>query len=345
MRISRGGLTAWPAFLLGLLLVLMVAGTSAQTSNDNNDAAATAANTAANTATNTAATTQDDSLPALTTAASSSESNKETASASASGTASATSDNSLPTLSSTASSSYNYPPPSVPPTENAPYMRKSKAPEGTVFIAVGAALGFIGMVILLWRAMVAWSVNRSVRKAAEMQARSEKKALLAGRRRRRSRRRSTVYSEAPGSTMSLDKIGTGYRSSQVPPMPKSNTRTSGLFYSPTAGAGMQGNANRTSTYLPAGYYASSNTALSGSSVGLSNLGAQSQGYTRTGSGSSPPASPLLSPNLGHDRSYRGSQARMSTTSLNVPPQGRAPSTYLEDLFDSHHTPGSDMEYR
>ncbi|KAL1846714.1 hypothetical protein Plec18170_009004 [Paecilomyces lecythidis] len=345
MRISRGGRTALPAFLLGFLLVLLVAGASAE-NNDNNDAATTAvANTAATTAANTAATQTDDSLPALTTAASSSESSKET-SATTSDSASSTSGNSLPTLSTTAaaSSSYNYPPPSVPPTQNAPYMRKSKAPEGTVFIAVGAALGFIGLVILIWRAMVAWSVNRSVRKAAEMQARSEKKALLAGRRRRRSRRRSTVYSEAPGSTMSLEKLGTGYRSSQVPPMPKSSTRTSGLFYSPTAGAGMQGNANRTSTYLPAGYYASSNTALSGSSVGLPNLGAQSQGYTRTGSAPSPPASPLMSPNLGHDRSYRGSQARMSTTSLNVPPQGRAPSTYLEDLFDSH-APGSDMEHR
>ncbi|KAJ9195627.1 hypothetical protein DTO164E3_6703 [Paecilomyces variotii] len=336
MRISRGGLTALPAFLLGLLLVLMVAGVSAST-DTNNDAATTAANTAA--------ATTGDSLPALTTA-SSSESSTET-STSASDSASSTSGNSLPALSTTAAAttSYNYPTPSVPPTENAPYMRKSKAPEGTVFIAVGAALGFCGLVILAWRGMVAWSVNRSVRKAAWLQARSEKKALLAGRmRRRRSRRRSTMYSQAPGSTMSMEKLGTGHRSSQVPPIPKSSTRTSGLFYSPTAGGGMQGHTNRASNYLPAGYYASSNTAVDGSSVGLSNLGPQSQGYTRTGSAPSPPASPLMSPHIGHNRSYRGSQAHISTTSLNVPPQGRAPSTYLEDLFDSH-TPGSDMERR
>src|SRR5690606_10387613 len=36
----------------------------------------------------------------------------------------------------------NYPAPTVPPTQNAPYMQQSSLPEGTFFIAVGAILGF-----------------------------------------------------------------------------------------------------------------------------------------------------------------------------------------------------------
>lgn len=364
MRLFRGGLTARPAFLLMLLFVLMVAGVSADTTTDNT-ASTTAATTAATTTdatstdattgtatTDTAATTT--SLPSLSTSTSSDSSSGSSSTGTSTGTSKSSSGSGsstdLPSLTSTttaAGSTYSYPAPSVPPTENAPYMKKSKAPEGTFFIAVGSALGFIGLVILAWRGIVAWSVNRSVRKAAMMQARAEKIALLQGkgRRRRRSRRRSTVSSQVPGANMSMEKLGTTRRSSYVPPVPNPNTRTSGLFYSPTAGAGMHANSNRTSTYLPAGYYASSNAAPGGgSAMSFAGLGPQSQGYTRTGSAPSPPASPLLSPNRGHDPSYRVSQARMSNTSLNVPPQGRTPSTYLEDLFD-HHAPGSDIEHK
>jgi hypothetical protein len=50
----------------------------------------------------------------------------------------------------------------IPFTANAPFMQKSSLPEGTFFIAVGAVLAFLGAGVLLWRLLVAWSINRSV---------------------------------------------------------------------------------------------------------------------------------------------------------------------------------------
>ncbi|PTB74382.1 hypothetical protein M440DRAFT_1403745 [Trichoderma longibrachiatum ATCC 18648] len=59
-----------------------------------------------------------------------------------------------------------YPPPTVPPTKNAPFMQHSNAPDGTVFIAVGAILGAFGLGVLLWRIIVSFLLHRSVRRAA-----------------------------------------------------------------------------------------------------------------------------------------------------------------------------------
>jgi len=99
---------------------------------------------------------------------------------------------------------------------------------------------------------------------------------------------------------------------------------SNLFFSPTAGAGNHQSMNRASAYLPAGYYAAGNTTL-GPSQSQVNLGR------------SPPGSPSLPPSRGHERTRSSNVvgASTSTLNLNVPPQGRAPSAYLEDLFDSH----------
>ncbi|KAJ5120409.1 uncharacterized protein N7515_009797 [Penicillium bovifimosum] len=213
----------------------------------------------------------------------------------------------------------------IPPTANAPYMQESNAPEGTVFIAVGAALGLIGLTLLAWRAMVAWSVNRSVRRAAEMHA-SESKRLLRGNR----KKRSTPYATAPTADVSLDKLGAATRASYKPNRVAS--AGSGLFFSPTA-AGPTGShaslnapgstGNRASTYLPAGYYAAasgSNPAPSGDPL-----------YSPTAGLSSPSLAPTGVYNQRH--SYVG--ASTSSLNLNQAPLGRAPSAYLEDLFESH----------
>lgn len=368
MRLSRGKLGSRPAVLLALLLLtLTVTRVAAQdddlpslpTTTDNADTATTAAATTAATATtagttgtDATATTTDD-LPALT-----------TATATATATTTATNSNSLPTLPtlSTSTADYHYPPPTVPPTANAPYMQKSNLPEGTVFIAVGAALGLIGLAVLAWRALVAWSVNRSVRRAAMLHSQSETKTLL-----KPNKRKSSIYPEGAGSTMSLDKLGgsTNTRSSYAPP--KMPTTGSGLFYSPTASAGSHVNLNRGSTYLPAGYYAAAapgNASTPGGGPGMSHVpsgglglasamgGPQSQGYTRTGSfGPSPPGSPNLPPSRGNEGSYNSNTrlshhagASTSTLNINSPPQGRAPSAYLEDLFESH-APGQNHGHR
>ncbi|KAK2750194.1 hypothetical protein FQN57_004691 [Myotisia sp. PD_48] len=226
----------------------------------------------------------------------------------------------------------------VPSKKNAPYLRKSNLPEGTIFIVVGAVLGLLGMAVFAWRAIVAWSINRSVRRAAnEHHQSSDATALLHS-----NKRKTKPYHQPPGTSMSMEKLGSnsGHRNSGLPR--GGHAPNPSLFFSPTAGASMHTPGNRSSGYLPAGYYAASGAApgggtglahLSSSSIGLSPLGPQSQGYSRTRStGPSPPGSPGLPPS---SRGYE--QGHPSTSSLNLtsPPQGRAPSAYLEDLFENH----------
>lgn len=66
----------------------------------------------------------------------------------------------LPTL----SGYYSYPPPSVPPTSDAPYMQRTNLPENFVFIVVGACIAFVALVIIAWRILTSWSINRRFRR-------------------------------------------------------------------------------------------------------------------------------------------------------------------------------------
>ncbi|OAX82412.1 hypothetical protein ACJ72_03240 [Emergomyces africanus] len=176
---------------------------------------------------------------------------------------------------------FKIPTPQVPPAAGAPYLQVSNLPEGTIFIAVGAALGLFGLIVFLWRALVAWSINRSVRRAATRPNQTDSTAALLN------KRKSGVYRQpAAGASMSMEKMGSiGARHSGLPP--RTHTSTSSLFFSPTAGAGMHTSGNRGSGYLPAGYYAAGSAATPGQSIGLSPLGPQTQGYARTRSTSGP----------------------------------------------------------
>ncbi len=227
-------------------------------------------------------------------------------------------------------------------------MQKSNLPEGTVFICVGAALGFIALVVLAWRGLVTWSLHRSVQRAAIAQSSKYGSETKKGGYKNPP---AQFYSAGPGSTLSLDHLTSSRGGS------KTHTPARGsLFFSPTAGAGMQTPGNRGSGYLPAGYYAAGNAAAGGgagmthlgggNSISLGNLRPKSHRYSRTQSvGPSPPVSPGLPPSrsgeVAHGRpSTAGlsTQASTSTLNLSAPPQGRAPSAYLEDLFENH-TPG------
>ena len=157
----------------------------------------------------------------------------------------------------------DYPAPTVPPTADAPYMHRSNYPEGTVFICVGAALGFIALLILAWRGLVAWSIHRSVKRAANMQAAkySTTTSDYSGMSERKSGRKGSGYgykragSQAPppafynhghGSTLSIDQLnghtlgvvggtagsGGGKSGARTPASARGS-----LFFSPTAGAG------------------------------------------------------------------------------------------------------------
>lgn len=271
-------------------------------------------------------------------------------------TSETTSERDLPDLVSTTSSSSSngrdglitglpklagddYPPPTVPPTANAPFMQKSTLPEGTVFICVGAFLGFVGFIVIAWRGLVAWSLHRSVRRAAMVQSSKygREKAHAA-----RRNSRAPFYSPDPGSTLSLDQLGASGRGGS-----KSNTARESLFFSPTAGGGMQAAGTRGSGYLPAGYYVAGNSVPgSGASHlggGGSSLGNPNHRYSRARSrGPSPPLSPSLPPSRSEDVAFRpqsmaGLSMHASNSSLNLSlaPQGRAPSAYLEDLFENH----------
>ncbi|MCJ1474641.1 hypothetical protein MMC13_003301 [Lambiella insularis] len=239
---------------------------------------------------------------------------------------------------------FSYPAPSVPPTAMAPFMQQSSLPSGTVFIIVGAIIGFFAFLVLAWRGVVAWSLHRSVRRAHN----GDRYGRIRGEPSKGLFRGAGVpfYSDGNGSSLSLNPlVGDGKGGK------KGHTPQSSLFFSPTAGAGMHTPASRTSTYLPAGYYAAGNAAPANGAgtthVGggsrlsqLADLGPQRQGYTRAQSyGPSPPRSPSLQPTTRERDKARLSNAGLSAqptagaTGLSAPARDRAPSEYLDELFD------------
>ncbi|KAJ5479422.1 hypothetical protein N7530_004931 [Penicillium desertorum] len=365
MRVlPQGPGKAKPSFLLLLLLVIAIAVQVSAVPADNTTTDTDAAKTTDDPSTTQSTSSVSETTTSSTTSKSTSSSTTSTSSSSSSTTttmdttttssssSSTTSDSSTTTASvsttttsSTSSSSSSTTTTTggaivtIPPTANAPYMQESNAPEGTVFIAVGAALGLIGLTLLAWRAMVAWSVNRSVRRAAVIHA-SESKRLLRGSR----KKRSTPYSAAPAVDVSLDKLGAATRASYKPNRVPS--ASSGLFFSPTAGGPTGSHAslnapgstgNRGSTYLPAGYYAaagSSNPAPSGELP-----------YSPTAGLSSPSLPPTGVYHDSHNQRHSHVGASTSSLNLNQAPQGRAPSAYLEDLFESHVPHSSDSGRR
>lgn len=322
----KPGLLAVPA----LLLATVEADTSLPTLTDDSSTTATddsaststddsAAATSTETSSDTASTTDSSTGSSATTTGSSSSSDLPSLSSSS---------NTLPTLSSTATS-YNYPPPTVPPTANAPYMQKSNLPEGTVFICVGAALAFIGLVMIVWRVAVTWWINRSVREAAlaSLYPRDTKSSNIL-----QPRKKSGMYSQASNldSNVSLEKLSKEGRHASMA------TPSSSLFFSPTAGAGMHTTGNRTSSgYLPAGYYSTSNPSA-GNGMPMTQVGGTGTRRPQSGDRYGPlvpgvfeSGSQHASPDLPPSRIPGGE----STTTLSTGVTGsRAPSHYLDDLM-------------
>lgn len=232
--------------------------------------------------------------------------------------------------------------PSVPPTANAPFMQSSKLPEGTVFIVVGGILGFLAMSVLLWRALVAWSLHRSVKRVATVQNVSDSKALF-----QKPPAPFYKYSDRD-STVSLSGGHRGGKKSGRPTTAPGGASAASLFFSPTAGAagaGLSTAGNRGSNYLPSGYYAAGAAQPgngqgmahigNGPAISLSNLAPQGHSYPRPRSiGPSPPDSPAYT-GSGH-----APMASSSTLNLTQAYGGehRAPSAYLEDLFDGEGAP-------
>jgi hypothetical protein len=273
----------------------------------------------------------------------------------------------------------------VPDTAGAAFMQKSDLPEGTVFICVGAILAFFAAAVLAWRGLVAWSLHRSVKRAAMAQNMADIKAMSAV----PGKKRGMYNVVGANSTMSLDHLAAAPIGSskvtkpyaQAPGGTPPGRSASSLFFSPTAGGtpGVRDSVHRNSTYLPAGFYASGNAAPAqgsptthiggnGQNLSVASLTLPGNRFSHR-SDISPNGSPSLSPIRGpYDRAppsrdglsvygrnsmaspgtpgntrsgvFGYNEENMSQLSLNVPggtsvAGGRAPSAYLEDLFENH----------
>lgn len=136
---------------------------------------------------------------------------------------------SAPTL----TGAFNYPPPSVPPISNAPYMQSSRLPDNFVFIVVGAALGFIVLVVFTWRLMSSWAMNRNSKNFATS---------------------ASGPSYAPISDSKKNPAAqSGHDMADLSQLPRSFSSVPSLFFSPTAEAARQ-TQRPVSHHLPAGHY-------------------------------------------------------------------------------------------
>lgn len=231
----------------------------------------------------------------------------------------------LPTLTGIYNT-FSYPPPTVPPTENAPFMQTSSLPDGTVFIAVGAILGAFGAAVLIWRGIVACLLHRSVERAAVAQHAANDKTKFPA-----PPAQFYKYSDHE-SKVSL----TANRRTTRGHIPSSTPSQTNLFFSPTApGTGHQPRDSRAG-FLPNGFYpAGGSTSPQGAlahqnSISLTNLRPSSRGQIASFVGPSPPESPSFGPSRSNP-----ALRNVSTSSLNRPSSQRAPSAYLEDLLDEN----------
>lgn len=307
-------------------LALFTAGSMAQDSTTTSDDSTTATTTSDTTsATTTAATTSSDdgtttSMPALST--------------------STTAASDMPSLSSTTNAAGTsiptYPAATVPPTSNAPYMQTSSMPDGTIFIAVGAILGAFGLAILLWRAIIACQLHRSVEKAAMAQHLANDKATFPI-------PPAPFYKYSDHDSAPNVGSGRGVRRTTRGPIPSSTPSQTNLFFSPTAATSAnpresvyRDSPNRDSSYrdsrfLPAGFYAAGQASpqnvdgVNDSSISLNNLRPESRGHVRGLSNSD-------SPGFGPQRSPAGRDVSSSSVNLNATGDERAPSAYLDDLL-------------
>jgi hypothetical protein len=277
-------------------------------------------------------------------------------------------------------------------------MQKSSLPEGTFFIAVGAVLAFLGACVLLWRLLVAWSINRSVRRTALASMQLNEKQPRAGSYWRSSSNNngynrvsasgkgaSSFYKDVGGaSTVTLDNLTSAgkatkqnFRDSVTERHTSSNAPPANLFFSPTAQAAQNRDSiHRNSGYMPSGYYASPAAAQAAGGHTSTTIGGLAPGHGHSNrysamsgqSGPSPPPSPGLPPQsrgsstiaprdtrsrdglrappsrdgLSSNRNSGYLYAQPSTSSLMVGSNSvsdlapsRAPSAYLEELFDNH----------
>lgn len=215
-----------------------------------------------------------------------------------------------------------YPAAAVPPTKNAPFMQHSRAPDGTVFIAVGAILGAFALGLLLWRLIVSLLLHRSVERAAMAQHDVNAKTGFPA-------PPAPFYKytdQGSQPSFGASPAARGQRRTTRGPIPSATPSQSNLFFSPTA-AGANAGGNRASQFLPSGFYAAGSSPAApthGHSISLTNLRPDSHGHPNASRHTLNP-SPPDSPSWPQRRD-------ISNSSLARPTSQRAPSAYLEDLL-------------
>jgi hypothetical protein len=263
----------------------------------------------------------------------------------------------LPTI-----AGYGIPTQVVPWTVGAPFMQQSKLPEGTVFIVVGVILAGLGVATLAWRGLVAWSIHRSVKRANEklLYQPDSMKLVKPGYGGAASLTNQSNMSmdqlNSPGNTLTK-KTNTPTRSNIA--SATAATRSSSLFFSPTAGHPNGSNTyltgNRSSSFLPSGFYAAPGAGSPAQGAPATHISTGQNRYSRHSRyhDVSPPGSPGLPPSSRGLDSRSGLESRgsaiggggygmyhqpsTSSLNLNVPgnahPGGRAPSANLDDMLE------------
>lgn len=146
----------------------------------------------------------------------------------------------LPTL----SGYYSYPPPSVPPTADAPYMQRTNLPENFVFIVVGACIAFVALVIIAWRILTSWSINRRFRRHEGPGGSAIGKAS---------------YTALSDTKHKPQAVPSSHEMKDVGTLPRNFSSVPSLFFSPTAEVARHSGrppSSRDASYghLPAGHY-------------------------------------------------------------------------------------------
>lgn len=112
-------------------------------------------------------------------------------------------------------------------------METSRLPQNFVFIIVGGVLAFSLLVVVLWRTLTAWSVNRSFKKD-----------------------NAAMYTPLPDLKKRPVKAESGMDMADLSgaKLPKSFNSVPNLFFSPTAEVARQSMIRPQSQHMPGGYY-------------------------------------------------------------------------------------------
>ncbi|KAF5092518.1 hypothetical protein D0Z03_002820 [Geotrichum reessii] len=259
----------------------------------------------------------------------------------------------MPTLSTTG---VPVPTVTVPSNEFNPFLKQQKAPEGTVFIAVGSVLGAIALVVIAWNVALAVIHRRNARHFHDIGSdptplMAEIKDPYAG------YNSGNTGAGAGGLNNSDHSGGVGLFGANNKEASRSRSMiNSGLFFSPTAqvlnsaqvqnansanpsitssmasstaGVGIIGGPGRASVYMPAGYYDGSGN---GGARSVRNMSMYSMSNASMAGGHQATPPPGAMSMLSVPNSTSNPRISQLAAGEQQRPSVRAPSAYLDDFL-------------